>query len=208
MKKLLIVLLVLVVAFVGGAYLLPAQFEVSRSVVIAADRSEIHPPLADLRTWPEWSAWTKERDPEAEWSFEGGSGAGQVWQWTGPELGNGKLTLESVTPGDGVEYGIAFTDPDMEGEGVITIEPAGDGHAVTWISRGDLGNNPLFRWMGLMMDGMLGGDLETGLQGLKQRVEDGASAPAGADAETAPAATEPTDSENDTAADDADRGGQ
>jgi hypothetical protein len=32
---------------------------------------------------------------------------------------------------------------------------------------GDMGYNPLARWMGLLMDGMLGPQLETGLSNMK-----------------------------------------
>ena len=176
MKKFLIGLLVLVVVLAAGSYLLPGHFEVSRSIVIAAESSRVESDLADLETWPEWSAWTKEKDPSVSWSFSGEKGQGQVWEWTGEKLGNGKMRLDKVTPGKGITYGISFKDPDMKGDGQISIAPAGEAIEVTWVSRGQLGKNPIFRYMGLFMDGMLGPDLELGLEGLKARAEEPAAA--------------------------------
>ena len=38
---------------------------------------------------------------------------------------------------------------------------------MTWSNDGDLGNNPLMRWMGLAMDKMVGADFDAGLANLK-----------------------------------------
>src|SRR5690606_16939708 len=42
---------------------------------------------------------------------------------------------------------------------------------VTWSMQADMGNNPIGRWMGLMMDSIVGADYETGLASLKKLVE-------------------------------------
>jgi hypothetical protein len=42
---------------------------------------------------------------------------------------------------------------------------------VTWGFTTDMGNSPMGRWMGLMMDSWVGGDYETGLTNLKSLVE-------------------------------------
>jgi hypothetical protein len=51
------------------------------------------------------------------------------------------------------------------------LVPVGEVTSVTWGFISDNGNNPMFRWMGLMMDGWLGPDYETGLNNLKALVE-------------------------------------
>ena len=42
---------------------------------------------------------------------------------------------------------------------------------MTWGFESDLGMNPMARWMGLMMDSLVGGDYEQGLANLKDLVE-------------------------------------
>ena len=47
----------------------------------------------------------------------------------------------------------------------------GDGLEVTWINEGDLGMNPLNRYVGLLMDHFMAQDLETSLRNLKNATE-------------------------------------
>ncbi|MFT5290431.1 MAG: hypothetical protein ACI8QS_001229 [Planctomycetota bacterium] len=173
MKKFLIGFLVLILALAAISFALPGSYEVQRSIVIAADAQRIQAPLSDLTTWPEWSAWSRERDASAEWSFSGDVGEGQEWKWEGEELGKGRLRLTKVIPGEGILYQIAFIDPDMQGTGHISIETSGESCTVTWTSRGELGRNPLNRLFGVFLDGILGPDLETGLAGIKRVAEAG-----------------------------------
>jgi hypothetical protein len=56
-----------------------------------------------------------------------------------------------------------------------TFERAGGGTVVTWGIDADMGNSPIGRWMGLMMDRWVGTDFEAGLTNLKTVVEDGAA---------------------------------
>ena len=48
-----------------------------------------------------------------------------------------------------------------------------DGKAtrVTWTMNGDMGGNPVYRWMGLFMDKMVGPDFDAGLANLKALAE-------------------------------------
>ena len=48
------------------------------------------------------------------------------------------------------------------------VEDKGDATMVTLRSEGELGNNPLMRWFGLALDGMVGKDYETRLAGLQE----------------------------------------
>ena len=78
LKTVLIVVVVLLVVLLGVGFLAPNRLTVERSVVIAAEPAAVHVHLNDIKTWPEWSAWTKEKDPTAKWEFSGAaSGVGQ-----------------------------------------------------------------------------------------------------------------------------------
>ena len=47
----------------------------------------------------------------------------------------------------------------------------GSSTRVTWTMNGDMGSNPLFRWMALGADRMVGKDFEAGLANLKAVAE-------------------------------------
>jgi hypothetical protein len=170
LQKGLIVVVALIVLFVGAGYLLPGSYRVERSTVIDAPPEVVYAELVVLRTWSEWSCWTRERDPTCRWEFAG-QGRGASMTWDGAELGQGMLTPTRLQPGERVEYDLSFENGRFLGQGGVRLEPSEGGTQVIMWSGCELGANPLLRWMGLMMDGMVGGEHELGLTGLKRRLE-------------------------------------
>ena len=59
----------------------------------------------------------------------------------------------------------------MKSTGIMVLTPDGDGYRLTWSDEGDLGMNPMNRWVGLFLDKLIGKDFETGLVNLKKLVE-------------------------------------
>mgnify|MGYP006197501997 CR=1 FL=1 len=57
----------------------------------------------------------------------------------------------------------------------LLLTPEGGGTKVTWTMNGNMGSNPLFRWMALFGDKMVGPDFEAGLANLKQHVTEAAA---------------------------------
>jgi effector-binding domain-containing protein len=93
-----------------------------------------------------------------------------VWKWNGEEMGNGAMTSTEYQPGKLLAYDLSFDEGKFMSKGKITIE-AGDSCKVTWTDEGDLGYNPISRYMGLLMDRMMGPDFEKGLAKLKKVAE-------------------------------------
>jgi hypothetical protein len=46
------------------------------------------------------------------------------------------------------------------------LEPTAEGTKVRWTGHFSMGNNPMSRWFGLFLDGMIGKDYEKGLADL------------------------------------------
>ena len=173
LKTLFIVIVGVLVLLTVGGFLLPSEYKVERDIVIAAAPEKIHGAVADLSTWPTWTAWTESADPTCKWTFSApSSGVGAVMTWKGEKMGDGRLELTGSSPTEGVEYDVAFAEGQDPAQGGVRYETLADGTTkVTWFNTGDLGTNPLARYMGLFMDTMLGPDFEKGLEGLKERVE-------------------------------------
>lgn len=185
LKNILIVLVLLVLALVVVGFVAPNTIRVERSVVVAAEPAAVHAHLADLKTWPEWSAWTQERDPSATWEFTGAeSGVGAVWSWKGADdgLGVGRLEITRSDPQTGIAYDLVFDEGGMQAPGEVVLAGADGQTQVTWVYEGELFPKPMGGLLKLLMGGtisdMIGADFEIGLQGLKQRSEGGAAAPA------------------------------
>ena len=98
-----------------------------------------------------------------------GNGAG--WSWKSKTEGEGRMTFTSEEPGKRLAYALYFPDFDTTSTGELVLESAANGTHLSWIMNGNMGSNPVFRWMALFMGGMVGKDFEAGLGNLKVLAE-------------------------------------
>ena len=174
LKVLLGLLAVLLLLFFGGGMALSGEARVERKGLVPAPPFAVQAVVEDLSTWPEWSSWNQERDPQAEWSFEGEPGEGMRWSWAseGP-LGTGSLTVLGSTP-ERVDFELRFEDASglMVAQDSMLLVPTEDGTEVTW-SMEHTFEPLLLRWIVQLgvFDAMLGADYEGGLVGLAARFQ-------------------------------------
>ncbi len=81
------------------------------------------------------------------------------------------MTFTAAEPGKRLVYELLIADFGTASTGELRLAAQGSATQVTWVINGDMGGNPLFRWMTLMMDGMVGKDFEGGLANLKGLAE-------------------------------------
>ena len=163
---------ILFVVLIVAAFVLPRHATMSRSIEIAAPPAAIFPIVGDLRRFNEWSPWFG-LDPKAAYTFTGPiDGVGQTLNWKSdaPNVGNGAMSIVRLEPDKAVDLTIDFGD---QGTALakVQLEPNGAGTKVTWGFESDLGFNPIARYFGLMIDGMVGPDYEKGLANLKALAE-------------------------------------
>jgi effector-binding domain-containing protein len=153
--------LLVVLLLIG--FFLPANSHVERSLIIQAAPSLVFEQVNTLKNWEKWSPW-QSMDPEMELTYgEIASGTGAWYSWKGPKSGEGKLTITSNEP-----YKKVSSDLDFGEMGVAKcdylFEPAEGGTKMTWIFDSELGGNPISRWMGLIMKGMLETQFDDGMK--------------------------------------------
>lgn len=167
------VLVVLVILVVGIGFFLPADWDTSTTLVIDAQPAAIQPHVADLRQWDEWSAWNSEYDPTVTYTYSGAeSGQGQVQEWVGEDLGEGRMEITSATA-EGVEYSLTFKDMEGSIHGRIWYEAEGDGTAVHWDSWGEGDGKPWTNALNQVFVPIITSQLDQGLAKLKETVEGG-----------------------------------
>ncbi len=168
-----IVLAVLFVVFIAGAYLMPKTINVERDITIDAPPAEVFPYVNNYKKFNEWSPWAN-RDPDATYTYSGPeAGEGAKMSWEGNEsVGAGSQTILESKENELVRTELDFGDQGTA-EAYFDLEPRSDGTKtnITWGMKSDMGNNPIARWMGLMMDRWVGTDYEKGLKNLKETVE-------------------------------------
>jgi uncharacterized protein YndB with AHSA1/START domain len=171
LKWLAIVLVGLVVVLFVGGYALSPEFRAVRSTVVNAPPDKVYALLADPREWKRWTVWNQ-RDLSMAITYSGpASGAGAGWAWQSKSEGDGKMTFTAADPGKRIGYELFFPDFGTTSTGALELAPEGNGTKVTWSMNGNMGSNPLFRWIALFGDKMVGPDFEAGLANLKALAE-------------------------------------
>ena len=163
-------LAVLVLLLVLVAFAFPRQYRVERSLVVKAPPAAVLAQVADLSAWKNWGAW-QERDPQMKLSYSTpATGVGAWSAWESKQEGNGRMTITELSPTK-VGYLLEFPDMGMKSNGSMELRPEAGGVRVVWVDAGDLGMNPMNRWVGLFLDGMIGPDFERGLANMKKLAE-------------------------------------
>ena len=169
LKKILIVLAVIVIIFIGLAAMQPSEFRVVRSGVIPAPAPEVFEQVNNFHNWEAWSPWVG-IDPAMKQTYEGPpAGTGAIYKWSGnSEVGEGVMTITESHPYDLVRIRLDFIKPfTTTNTAEFTFEPKGEQTMVTWSMEGK--NNFIAKAISMFidMDKMVGGNFEKGLANLK-----------------------------------------
>jgi len=180
LKKILLALAVVLVAFLIVVATRPATYHVERSLQMAAPAETVYATIADFREFPRWSPWSK-RDPAMRTTVSTPpSGVGATYAWEGnKDVGKGRMTVTESSAPSRVRQRLEFIEPFASvADTGFDIKPAGQkASMVTWSMDGT--NNFMGKAFGIFMnmDRMIGKDFEEGLVNLKRFVESSSPRP-------------------------------
>lgn len=171
LKIILIVVTVIAALFLLVAAFLPAEYRVERSAVIGKPVEEVYSYTVDFTYRAAWDPWFQ-MEPTAGSEIHIAEGfLGSSWTWEGEKLGSGTLTIRELVENESIVSSLEFRTPRPASSTVRwAFQTVEEGTGVHWSVEGSL-SYPVERFFGLMMDGMLGKDLERGLANLKSRIE-------------------------------------
>jgi hypothetical protein len=179
-RKIVSILVVALIALVGGAYMLPQALHIERSTVIARPAAAVFPYINSLHKANEWSPWA-DYDPNVKMSYSGAEeGQGAKMSWSGNDkVGTGSQEITQSVLNRKVASDLKF-GAQAPAKAALTLTTTDAGTKVVWSLDIDLGNNPIARYVGTTLEAKVGADYERGLAKLKALVEraDAAEAPA------------------------------
>jgi len=165
-------LLILLILLLVIGLLLPDSTRVERSILISAPAERIFTHLNGMRAFHAWSPWA-DIDPETSYEFTGpaqGVGSRMSWQSSDSQVGRGTQEIVNSVPNQRVDTWLDFGDQG-NGSASFVLEPEGEATRLRWQFETQFGWDLFGRYFGLLLDGMIGGSYEKGLQQLKDRVE-------------------------------------
>ena len=162
------------VFFAVGFFFLPAEREVSRSIEIDRPAKMVFKTINSMRTFNDWSPWA-DIDPETVYEFTGpekGVGSKMTWKSEQEQVGNGTQEIIESQPNKMIKTELYFDGQGDEPSFARLILNESNGKTqVDWVFNTDFGDDVIGRYIGTMMDKMLGPQYESGLQNLKKLVE-------------------------------------
>ena len=150
--------------------LLPSQAHVEREITIDAPRATVFGLLNDFRQINKWSPWLDE-DANAHFEISGPPrGVGAKIVWDGSIVGQGEQTITASVPFERIVSSL-----DLGGKRPVTtafeLTESDAGTVVVWSFGTDFGMNLADRYLGLVLDGIVGEDFEKGLVSLRTMAE-------------------------------------
>jgi hypothetical protein len=167
-KRIGISLAIILVLLTTFSFLLPKNIHVERTAIIKAPADSVFVQINTLKNWNSWSPWNK-LDPDMKIVYNeipAGTGAAYEWKSKKRNVGNGKLCIVASAANDSICTNMNFMEHGVA-KGIYKFKQVEGGTQLTWIMETDMGMNPIMRYMGLMMDKMVGKDFEKGLNNLK-----------------------------------------
>jgi len=161
----------LLIVLLGGAYLQPRNVHVERTVLVDRPPDVVFPLVNSLHRFNEWSPW-QAYDPQMRLKYSGPeSGVGARMEWSGnSKVGHGSQEITASEKDARVVSTIEFGDQGPA-EAAFKLTPIAGQTQVSWSLDVDMGNNPIGRYMGLLMDRNVGPDYDRGLEALKALAE-------------------------------------
>ena len=168
LRKILLAVVVVAVAFVAFVSTRPARYRIERSARLEARPATVFALLDGYERFSEWSPWQK-LDPQMTTTRQGPvHGAGATYRWSGNDkAGAGSMHILAVVAEQSIEQEIRFERPfaSVAHQTYVLVDEAGRTR-VTWSMDGD--NSFFAKAMQLFvsMDDLIGKDLDDGLKNL------------------------------------------
>lgn len=130
------------------ALFFPHAYRIERNTVVNLPVSTTYGYLNNIRNWKDWSPWNEDLDSTMV-SFYSvnpvGSGATQYFR--GDLVGIGRFRITESNPNERIRYHLSINDGTMQSSATFQFRPVGGKTELIWVDEGDVGYNPLFRYL-------------------------------------------------------------
>ncbi|MES2431084.1 MAG: SRPBCC family protein [Bacteroidota bacterium] len=175
LKKLFFGILILIGLALIIALFTKKDYAIEREIVINKPSGEVFNYIKYVKNQDNFSVWNQ-RDTAMKKDYKGEDGTvGFVYAWDSEkkEVGKGEQEIKKITEGQRVDFELRFKEPmEATDTAYMTTTPVSD--ASTKVKWGFSGRMPYpFNLMLVFMDmdKMIGGDLQSGLNNLKTKME-------------------------------------
>ncbi|MBB3697911.1 SRPBCC family protein [Flammeovirga yaeyamensis] len=163
------------VFIIGGALLLPSEYNVHQKIFIKEKPSTIFPFINNLKKWNSWAFIDDENNARLSPMYSGPEeGEGAIHTWMDYHGNNAKIQILASEPFEKVKLQMTTNDGAFISDIHFTIEGDQNGSVVVWDEKGDFGFQLSARVVAFMSDyeTKIGEQYQQALEQLKNRVEE------------------------------------
>lgn len=174
-KGLILVLMVIVILALVGAIFVRNEYAVERQVTINRPETEVFQYIKHLKNQDKFSVWSH-MDPNMRRTYigiDGNVGFVSTWESNYKNLGKGEQEITNIIENERIDLKVRFKEP-VEAEDsayMITEALSKDRTRVKWGFEGEMAYPMNLMLLFKDMEGMLGNDLQAGLNNLKSILE-------------------------------------
>ncbi|MFA6262284.1 MAG: hypothetical protein WC760_12500 [Bacteroidia bacterium] len=139
--------LIAILTFVVSLFF-PRSYRIERSIKVNVPVDKAYSFMQDFRNWEQWSLWNKSMDSTLYY-FYGRTSAGQGGRqyFYGNALGSGRFLFDTCITNQQLKYSLYMHGGEVNTQGEFQFSGNTTEATITWINAGDVGYNPLYRFM-------------------------------------------------------------
>lgn len=174
-KKILIAIAGVIAILLLIAIFLPKDYAVKREITINKPKTEVFDYIKHLKNQDNFSKWAM-MDPAMKKSYTGTDAAVgfiSAWESNNEQVGTGEQEIKNITEGERIDFELRFKVPfEATEQAYMTTESVSDSETkVVWGFNGHIPYPMNLMLLTMDFEGMIGGDLQTGLNNLKAVLE-------------------------------------
>jgi hypothetical protein len=151
---------------------LPRKIHIQRNIIIHAPAEAAFEQISDIRNWPNWLPGQHHGLDKSSVPTNQPGGIGARYSWVSQRCGikPGVVTIVAAEPHKRLVTNLEFEEED-KANSTFTLQETEEGTVLTWHLEKYMGDHPLRKFAGLLLDSTLGEEFEDGLENIKREVE-------------------------------------
>jgi hypothetical protein len=143
------IILFFVLIFIVSLFF-PRKYRIESTVVVNKPVGYTFAYLNNITNWNDWSPWNTDLDSTLTFFYSPvKTGKGATQYFSGNAIGSGRLTIQNSLQDSIITYDfkLHFNEADFISGATFYFEPTNNQTRLHWVDSGDVGYNPLHRFM-------------------------------------------------------------
>lgn len=158
--------------FFGVSLFFPHKYKFEKSIEINKPKHEVFKYMNNLKNWEQWSVWNKKVDSSLYFFYSSRTDSiGAMQYFNGELLGSGRFKISNFKINEILSYNLRMHNSEVNANGTFYFKDKSSSTELMWVDSGDVGYNPIYRYMIPSKKSSTEEAFETGLNKIKMLLE-------------------------------------